>query len=289
MEYLKKSVLKNDNYIDLYNKKVLKVNEYEKNILSKLINKIRLYHERYYELNNIRNINESYLCSRIENNISYEKVLLVFTKIWKTNTCFLINYDNLRDLKYYKIYLKVDNSLFFDTTILSGITYSNNRFHTLYLDNIHMINGKLKNKMRLGEKLISLNKILREKYEYDPFKNPFPIKLRGFFTLNHLEFIKNDCKLFFYPDNTYDKIFTFDYKYKNEKSKETIIKYKYLVKKDKELSDVYKLYKDNKFINILDVFNLDNSEKLKELFNNKEELELECEYNPKRESWVHIL
>ena len=322
MEYLKKSVINKNktDFINLYDKKVLKIGSYERSVIMKKINMIRLRHNLYNKLVNNKDINESYLCSFMDNNIKIDNVLLMLIKINNINNCYLINYNNIKDIKIYKVILKINNSLFINDSIFSGIITYNNRFHTLYLDNIIVLNGDLKFKMKLSNKLLTLHSILKDYYEYDSFQNPFYITIRSFWPLNHLDYVNKTGKIFFYPDDSYNRIYVHDYKvgeknkiisnfnykrnsqyFKNiheilyfsivDNKTNKINKYEdkeieYKVIKDDKLSDIYKLYKDEEFIDILDVYSIDNSQKLNDKFKDSTELKLKCEYNKDRKSWI---
>lgn len=290
MEYLKKNIIKKNKIekIELYGKKTIKVNDIERSLVLQKISYINLKHNYLYNLNNEDDIDETYLCTFLNNNINIDHVLLILIKINNVNNTFLVNYNDLNDLKIYKLLLKLNNKLFYKDSIFSGIITTNNRYYTLYLDNIQVLNGNLQNKTKLSEKLLMIHNILKNDYTYDSFQNPFYITLRSFFPLNHIEYIKKNGKIYFYPDNHYNKIFIHNHIYKEEKEIPDIKKCIFNVIKDPNISDVYKLYMDNKFINILDVYSKENSKTLFDLFEKQgNNLELACTWNIKRNSWVY--
>lgn len=280
--------------VSIFNKKLEKINE-NRNI----INKIKDINRRniFTKINDFSKIHKNHLVT-----IKYKDTLnvkLLFTNIKNEKTKESVNkiFCIVNDTDVYNILLKVDNRLFNNDTILSGIVRKKNNSYILYIDDIIVYNGRFY-KNHLGVKLMEINNILKNKYTYDPYMNPFYITIRPFFTIDNLlslEYSTEDnIDVLFYNDNCNDNNIyimnvTKNKKIENnlneEESKETEI---FKVIKEENVSEVYKLYSiyDNKFVDLLDIFSYQNSKFVeKENINGKM---IECKWNNTRKSWIYI-
>lgn len=272
----------NDNYISFCHNGVMKVSDkINTEVLNKL-KKINLHNRTYKKCTNISEIDETYL---ITNDISNSKKYLLFlTNVFNTNYTFFIDISDFYNFKCYMLNLRFDSKLYHDYgTLFEGDLVYNEKKCWLYLiSNIYYHINKDTSNFAFGLKLQIISNILKSSYTYDDFMNPFFIQMRSFYLLNHLELIDKDTKLLFFSDNPFKSILILDLKIEEEVS--NTVEKEYMIRKGK-YPDIYKMYDNEKFINILSIKKLSDSKKMNKMFEHVTEIKLKCYYE--NNSW-HI-
>lgn len=242
---------------------------------------------RKFQMNN--NFNPNILVSK--QIINSYKFLLFFRRIKNRNVCFLVDYTNIQDLKVYETFLKTDRSLYNKLgTIISGDLVFNNKGKWIYyIDNIHFYCGEPVYFKSLVNKIFIIGKFLKYQYKYDVFFNPFHIQLRSFFTLDHIELIETNTTLLFYPDDTRMDILVYEHTINIVDTTVSINKddRKFLIVKG-DKPDIYKMFENDEFFNIINVKTLKMNLDLKKLFKDKNEQTLDCKYDEITKSWVLV-
>ena len=223
---------------------------------------------------------------------------LYCTQINDVNYCFLIDKKIKDGYKFPKIFLvhyrfesEIFNGTLFETELLRD---NCNKWHLLVGD-IYIYRGEKLDNKQITERMNIINDIILNKYIDDTFCNICPIKIKRYFDINQIKYIteefidKLDYRirgLYFVPLKTsYAKILYMfnddEYKKSNYKNK-TTINFK-IVKTIKP--DVYELYLNNETKSSIikhsyaSIPNIKTSLWLKELFDQKEDIIVECKLN----------
>ena len=232
---------------------------------------------------------------------------LYCTQINDVNYCFLIDKKIKDGYKFPKIFLvhyrfesEIFNGTLFETELLRD---NCNKWHLLIGD-IYIYKGEKLDNKQITERMNIINDIILNKYIDDTFCNICPIKIKRYFDINQIKYIteefidKLDYRirgLYFVPLKTsYAKILYMfnddEYKKSNYKNK-TTINFK-IVKTIK--SDVYELYLNNETKSSIikhsyaSIPNIKTSLWLKELFDQKEDIIVECKLNKRFNKWSPI-
>lgn len=228
------------------------------------------------ECKDLSMLNEHYLISE---NIQNSSVFVLFlTTINKVKYSFMIEYKVFGEVNVYKLFLRFDSFLYDGrgTMFFGDLVFNDKECWNYLISDILFYKGKPVYLDSLYNKITLITDILKKNYVYDDFMNPFHIKLRSFMTLNHIDIdlFSNDTELIFYPnDSRMDKLIV---KIVEEEESKTETQETYLVKKDTELPDIYKIYDSNMlFVDILTVKTITVSKELKKLFSEETELTLE--------------
>ena len=232
---------------------------------------------------------------------------LYCTQINDVNYCFLIDKKIKDGYKFPKIFLvhyrfesEIFNGTLFETELLRD---NCNKWHLL-LGDIYIYKGEKLDNKQITERMNIINEIILNKYIDDTFCNICPIKIKRYFDINQIKYIteefidKLDYRirgLYFVPLKTsYAKILYMfnddEYKKSNYKNK-TTINFK-IVKTIKP--DVYELYLNNETKSSIikhsyaTIPNIKTSLWLKELFDQKEDIIVECKLNKRFNKWSPI-
>ena len=232
---------------------------------------------------------------------------LYCTQINDVNYCFLIDKKIKDGYKFPKIFLvhyrfesEIFNGTLFETELLRD---NCNKWHLLIGD-IYIYKGEKLDNKQITERMNIINDIIINKYIDDTFCNICPIKIKRYFDINQIKYIteefidKLDYRirgLYFVPLKTsYAKILYMfnddEYKKSNYKNK-TTINFK-IVKTIKP--DVYELYLNNETKSSIikhsyaSIPNIKTSLWLKELFDQKEDIIVECKLNKRFNKWAPI-
>jgi hypothetical protein len=232
---------------------------------------------------------------------------LYCTQINDVNYCFLIDKKIKDGYKFPKIFLvhyrfesEIFNGTLFETELLRD---NCNKWHLLIGD-IYIYKGEKLDNKQITERMNIINDIIINKYIDDTFCNICPIKIKRYFDINQIKYIteefidKLDYRvrgLYFVPLKTsYAKILYIfkddEYKKSNYKNK-TTINFK-IVKTIKP--DVYELYLNNESKSSIikhsyaSIPNIKTSLWLKELFDQKEDIIVECKLNKRFNKWTPI-
>ena len=232
---------------------------------------------------------------------------LYCTQINDVNYCFLIDKKIKDGYKFPKIFLvhyrfesEIFNGTLFETELLRD---NCNKWHLLIGD-IYIYKGEKLDNKQITERMNIINDIIINKYIDDTFCNICPIKIKRYFDINQIKYIteefidKLDYRirgLYFVPLKTsYAKILYMfnddEYKKSNYKNK-TTINFK-IVKTIKP--DVYELYLNNETKSSIikhsyaTIPNIKTSLWLKELFDQKEDIIVECKLNKRFNKWAPI-
>ena len=232
---------------------------------------------------------------------------LFCTQINDVNYCFLIDKKIKDGYKFPKIFLvhyrfesEIFNGTLFETELLRD---NCNKWHLL-LGDIYIYKGEKLDNKQITERMNIINDIIINKYIDDTFCNICPIKIKRYFDINQIKYIteefidKLDYRirgLYFVPLKTsYAKILYMfnddEYKKSNYKNK-TTINFK-IVKTIKP--DVCELYLNNETKSSIikhsyaTIPNIKTSLWLKELFDQKEDIIVECKLNKRFNKWAPI-
>jgi len=232
---------------------------------------------------------------------------LYCTQINDVNYCFLIDKKIKDGYKFPKIFLvhyrfesEIFNGTLFETELLRD---NCNKWHLLVGD-IYIYRGEKLDNKQITERMNIINDIILNNYIDDTFCNICPIKIKRYFDINQIKYIteefidKLDYRirgLYFVPLKTsYAKILYMfnddEYKKSNYKNK-TTINFK-IVKTIKP--DVYELYLNNETKSSIikhsyaSIPNIKTSLWLKELFDQKEDIIVECKLNKRFNKWAPI-
>jgi hypothetical protein len=293
------------------NKMILLDNKHYKSVLSKLYKLLNLQKYRYQIINNISylEIIKKYKHYITPHFVGYNFLFFV---------CFLDN------IKYNLLISKKELKYFENQNILNDIKIytieSNNSFNEIILDGKYIIDKsifiiqdiyydteRIIHNINLKERLIHIDNILNTKvdkisnqlinfkiirlYEYDELPDLLYNKLK-----------KSELKvngLIFYPNNIGKYyIYTNDTEFEELKHKNVIITSKYydseteFVMKKTNLPDVYEIYysEDNNLIKegIAHIPNIKISHYLKNIFKNKNMININCIKSNKFNKWIPI-
>jgi len=270
--------------IDFCHKKAFIPEGFLKKELEKRFDNFRFFPQKIIKTDDIKINDHRVLLTTVAKESM--RFILYLTKYNGVNFSILIDYSNIFNLKYYLVVLNFNNKLYRNGgTIFNGELLCNDRNCWIYfVTNIYQCMGDNVFNNSLQTKIKIIFNILKNDYIYDDFLNPFHIQSKGYFPLNRLEMIKKDMTLMLVPENTYDNIYVFDIKVEKEENKKHFEEEIYTVVKG-EKSDIYKIYKNNKFLDILYIKTQKESLDIQELFENKKSLELVCSYDSEKKLW----
>ena len=283
-------------------------NDMKQYILENLNTKSNLkYNSKYakiYNDNYSNNLNNPHLVCLKSIGSPY---FLFCTQINDTNYCFLIDKKIKDGYKFPKIFLvhyrfnpEIFNGTLFETELLRD----NCNKWQLLIGDIYIYKGEKLDNKQITERMNIINDIILNKYIDDTFCNICPIKIKRYFDINQIKYIteefidKLDYRvrgLYFVPLKTsYAKILYIfkddEYKKSNYKNK-TTINFK-IVKTIKP--DVYELYLNNENKSSIikhsyaSIPNIKTSLWLKELFDQKEDIIVECKLNKRFNKWAPL-
>ena len=232
---------------------------------------------------------------------------LYCTQINDVNYSFLIDKKIKDGYEYPKIFLlhyRFEQELFKGTLFETELIRDNSNKWELLLGDIYLYCGEKLLTKQITERINIINDILLNKYIDDSFCNICPLKIKIYFDISQIKYITENFidtlnyrvrGLYFIPMKcSYAKILYLfndnEYKKLNYKNKNTV-NFK-IVKTIK--SDIYELYLNNEKKDSLikhsyaSIPNIKTSEWLKDLFDKKDNIIVECKKNSRFNKWVPI-
>jgi len=283
-------------------------NDMKQYILDNLYTKSGLrYNSKYakiYNENYKNNLNNAHLVCLKSIGSPY---FLFCTQINDVNYCFLIDKKIKDGYKFPKIFLvhyRFNSEIFNGTLFEVELLRDNcNKWHLLIGD-IYINKGEKLDTKQITERMNTVNDIILNEYIDDTFCNICPIKIKRYFNMNQIGYIKDEFVdtldyrirgFYFVPLKcSYSKtLYMFsddEYKKSNYKNK-TTINFK-IVKTIK--SDVYELYLNNESKSSIikhsyaSIPNTKTSKWIKELFDEKDNIMVECKLNKRFNKWQPI-
>ena len=257
----------------------------------------KIFNEQYR-----KNLNNPHILCLKSSGTPY---LLYLTQINDTNYCFLIDKKVKDGYTYPKIFIvhyRFSPELFQGTLFEVELTRDKQQEWCLIIGDIYTHSGISLKNTQIHDRMNKCIQIMEEKYIDDSFCNVCPIIIKKYFDLGELETVMNEFipnlpyrvrGFYFIPLKTnYSKILYLmkegDYKKANSKNKK-YISFR-IIKTVKP--DVYELYLYNEQKTTIHkhsyatIPNIQTSEWVKKLVDDKDECYVECSYNPIFKKWV---
>jgi hypothetical protein len=260
--------------------------ELPNNVKMQLIQQIRTtgFKRRIFNTlneNNMKNINADFLIQiDIKNGMDFQ---LFFTTLnGKKYSIFIHEHRN--NLILYNVKFRVSDDLYNGTFFSGKIGKTKKGFWIYTMNDVCLYKGRYVQKYSLQDKLNMMYKFIREDYVFDEYINTCILQLASFCPLNHMNFIKKDCRLLFISNKNYDNYYSdvcINKREEEEIKTESIFK---VVKT--ETSDVYTLYDGDNYVGVLCVNSLECSKKLNEIFEDISEKKMNCKYSEFFKSWT---
>lgn len=280
--------IQDDKFNAFCSKKSIELNEFERReLFSQLTTRFQFQHKQVLPY---QGLNHSHYLITINNKNKYN-FLLFLTKInGKNYTIFVYNKGG--QLVFFSVKLSFAEELY-NGTLLQGELVKKNKINTwfFYLTDLIYYMGQFQHTNSFSNKLQIMGDMLKEKYEYDECMNPCHIKIKSYFLINHLQFIKSDCQLLFVSEYTEPSLFLDVVVPKKEQE---VIKdgeeKDFIIKKTDKI-DVYELHdiKTNKFDSIACVNKFKTSMKLREEFKTKDSFKIQARYSEYFTNWVPLV
>jgi hypothetical protein len=277
-----------DKFNTFCSKKSIELTEFEKKeLFTQLTTNYQFQQQQVLQY---QGLNHPHYLITINNKNKYN-FLLFLTKINGKNYSVFI-YNKCGRLLFFSVKLSFSEELY-SGTLLNGELVKKNKINTwfFYLTDLIYYMGKFQHSNILSNKIQIMGDILKEKYEYDECMNPCHIKIKSYFLINHLQFIKTDCQLLFVSEYNEPSLFLDIVIPKREQEKiEDGKEKKFIIKKTDNI-DVYELYdiKTNKFNSIACVNKLKTSMKLREEFKTKDSFYIQAKYSEYFSNWIPIV
>ena len=283
-------------------------NDMKKYILDNLFTKSNLkYNNNYakiYNDNYSKNLNNPHLVCLKSIGSPY---FLFCTQINDVNYCFLIDKKIKDGYKFPKIFLvhyRFNHEIFNGTLFEVELLRDNCNKWQLLIGDIYIYRGEKLTTKQITERMNLINNIILNEYIDDTFCNICPIKIKRFFNMNQIKYITEEFidtldyrirGFYFVPlKSSYAKILYMfndnEYKKQNYKNKSTI-NFK-IVKTIKP--DIYELYLNNETKSstikhsYATIPNIKTSKWLKTLFEEKNNIMVECKLNKRFNKWQPI-
>ena len=234
--------------------------------------------------NDMYKINSNYLLKvDIKNGIDFKLLLTRFNN--KTYNIFIINGPNNR-LFFYSVKFRFDNKLYNNTLFEGKLGNNEKKCWVYFINDIVYYMNNYTYEDNLSRKINLLSTILKNEYVYDDFLNPCFLQLGSYFTIDHMNFINKNCRLLFVSEYFNMCNFYVDIIFKNKevKNKNTADRF-FLVKKG-DVQDVYLLYDNDIFVDIACINTLEKSLKMRQIFEDKNNVKLEFTYSKYFNKWV---
>ena len=216
--------------------------------------------------------------------------LLFLTRFQNKNYSIFV-YNHKGQLHYYSVKFGFNQELYNGTLFRGELVKNQKDCWIYYLTDLVYYKGQYKYESKLSQKLKMMAGLLKNEYEYDDYMNVCHIQIKGYFTFNHLQFIKKDCQLLFVPEYFNDHIYSCDIilpkkveiKIENNQEQDFIIR-------KTDTHDVYDLYniKTKTFDSIACVNKSSTSMFLKERFENVNEFVVKTKYSVYFKSWIPL-
>lgn len=277
--------------VDFCNKKATLLNEMSqeyKDIKHCLLNNFRFREQNKTEILDLNAINQNFLVSI--NNKNKHSMLLFLIRINGWEYSILID-DTKNNLILYSVKFRFHHSLYTGTLFTTEMVKNEKKCWVLYISDLIYHKDHFFADRNLSEKIATIADILKTQYVFDTFMNVCHIQLKGYFLINQLPFITRSCELLFFPERFCNNYFSFKL-IKQEEVIEVIedgILKIFTVKKTKH-ADCFEIYdiKTTEFVNLLCISKIENSKRMRLLFEDITEKDLELRYSGKFNAWVHI-
>ena len=281
-------------------------NVLKKHILDDMFNKTNItYKTRYAKLFNqqyLKNFNNPHILCLKTTGSPY---LLYCTQINDVNYSFLIDKKIKDGYEYPKIFLvhyRFNNETFNGTLFETELLKNNDDEWYLLISDIYSHNGTSIFLKQITERMNLINNIFMNDYIDDSFCNICPIMIKKYFDYCEIDYILNDFipklnyrvrGLYFIPlKSSYAKILYFfedqEYKKINYRKSKNI---SFRIIKSFE-PDIYELYLNNETKTSIikhgyaSIPNIKTSKWLKELSDQKKDINVECYLNKEFNKWV---
>ncbi len=259
----------------------------------------KLYNERF-----CNNLNNPHIVCLKSSGTPY---LLFCTQINDTNYCFLIDKKVKDGYEYPKIFIvhyRFDPSLFQGTLFEAELLRDKNNQWSLLIGDIYSHEGKILSQVQIMDRMNLCIDIMETKYKHDSFCDICPIKIKKYFDIQNVQNIIDTFVptlsyrvrgLYFVPlKPSYSKILYLfndqDYKQTNS-TKKSMITFRMI---ETPTPDIYELYLYNEQKTMLQkhsyasIPDIKTSRWMKELSNSKQDMNIQCKYNPIFKKWVPI-
>ena len=276
-------------FINFCTKKCIELPNEIKNIIhNNLIHNYRFQQKNISELN-LSNINSNYLLT-IDNPNKYNFLLFLTTINNKKYSVFI--YNNRGVLHFFSVKFRFNDELYNGTLFKGELIKNETDCWIYYISDLIYYKNTYFYENKLSYKLKTIASVLKNEYVFDDFMNVCHLQIKSYFLFNHLEFIKNNCKLLFIPEQYNNNIYYCDLEFPKKK---TILindndEKTFKIKKT-DVIDVYELYDINtgRFDSIACVSKLSTSLFLRENFKNKNEFIIKTLYSTYFKSWVPMI
>lgn len=283
-------------------------NSIKKYILQNLSLKTGIkYNQRYAKVFNERfsqNLNNPHIVCFKSSGTPY---LLFCTQINDTNYCFLIDKKIKEGYEYPKIFIvhyRFDPDLFQGTLFETELIRDKENQWSLLIGDIYTYEGNSQSQVQIMDRINHCIDILETKYQHDSFCDICPLHIKRYFDIQEIQTMIDTFVptlnyrvrgLYFVPlKPSYSKIlylFT-DEDYKETNSvKKTSITFRII---QTPTPDIYELYLHNEQRSMLQkhsyarIPDLKTSEWIKKLTDLKEEVNVECKYQPSFQKWCPL-
>ena len=283
-------------------------NSIKKYILQNLSLKTGIkFNQRYAKVFNERfsqNLNNPHIVCFKSSGTPY---LLFCTQINDTNYCFLIDKKIKEGYEYPKIFIvhyRFDPDLFQGTLFETELIRDKENQWSLLIGDIYTYEGNSQSQVQVMERVNHCIDILETKYQHDSFCDICPLHIKRYFDIQEIQTMIDTFVprlsyrvrgMYFVPlKPSYSKIlylFT-DEDYKETNSvKKTSVTFRII---QTPTPDIYELYLHNEQRSMLQkhsyarIPDLKTSQWIKKLTDLKEEVNVECKYQPSFQKWCPL-
>ena len=283
-------------------------NSIKKYILQNLSLKTGIkFNQRYAKVFNERfsqNLNNPHIVCFKSSGTPY---LLFCTQINDTNYCFLIDKKIKEGYEYPKIFIvhyRFDPDLFQGTLFETELIRDKENQWSLLIGDIYTYEGNSQSQVQIMDRVNHCIEILETKYQHDSFCDICPLHIKRYFDIQEIQTMIDTFVptlsyrvrgMYFVPlKPSYSKIlylFT-DEDYKETNSvKKTSVTFRII---QTPTPDIYELYLHNEQRSMLQkhsyarIPDLKTSEWIKKLTDLKEEVNVECKYQPSFQKWCPL-
>ena len=283
-------------------------NSIKKYILQNLSLKTGIkFNQRYAKVFNERfsqNLNNPHIVCFKSSGTPY---LLFCTQINDTNYCFLIDKKIKEGYEYPKIFIvhyRFDPDLFQGTLFETELIRDKENQWSLLIGDIYTYEGNSQSQVQIMDRVNHCIDILETKYQHDSFCDICPLHIKRYFDIQEIQTMIDTFVptlsyrvrgMYFVPlKPSYSKIlylFT-DEDYKETNSvKKTSVTFRII---QTPTPDIYELYLHNEQRSMLQkhsyarIPDLKTSEWIKKLTDLKEEVNVECKYQPSFQKWCPL-
>ena len=265
------------------------------------------YNQRYAKVFNERfsqNLNNPHIVCFKSSGTPY---LLFCTQINDTNYCFLIDKKIKEGYEYPKIFIvhyRFDPRLFQGTLFETELIRDKENQWSLLIGDIYTYEGNSQSQVQIMDRVNHCIDILETKYQHDSFCDICPLHIKRYFDIQEIQTMIDTFVptlsyrvrgLYFVPlKPSYSKIlylFT-DEDYKETNSvKKTSVTFRII---PTPTPDIYELYLHNEQRSMLQkhsyarIPDIKTSQWIKKLTDLKEEVNVECKYQPSFQKWCPL-